>query len=1013
MKIKLIGLLTLIFIFTSCVGIQDMLPASLSQKSKGGKDLKFNSGSRSRTPANVEGSEAYKKMMGVLKQDCLACHSLSAQSYNTDPENAFFFDDTASERQFVAAHAEFISPGNPEQAELTYRLHHSPSALQAGLILMPMGVLGPRFSVNDYKIFEDWMLSLEQTFVPNIRISQTNVISNNANPVVGVGCTANFPVSLSISGQNLGTVNCNEQGRANFTITNFFQADGNYQLDFSQTVSLFNLTDQGSIYFSLDTSAPNLQILAPTNNSNTGQNIHLQGICESGLTVNITGDIVVSAAPNCDNGNFSSNIILSSGFEPKTVIATQTDSAGNVTTISHTYHFINSTNNLAPHFTLTPPSNTSTQGPFNVEGDCVHGLDINISGANGNLVCDSNGKYSGTLNLTGSDGIKVVNFAQTSSSNQSTQHNLVMTLDTTSPVTTFQTNLNGQTFGNQSVLLSYNCEAALNLRRRVTKDGQLLTEVNQICSSQGFYNENINFAGTGSGPVSIEIYQIDGAGNSTTNQITITLDQSGPNLAVNNPTAGQVIETPEFNINGSGCENNGSVVTIQIPNQEAETRPCNSSSFQLSNAKIGYNYGATDITVAQDDSLGNNSTVTRQVHFRPLENINTPWEKAKYVLNNHCLSCHYDSNAIEYGRFVNLTATHTQEQFLNDYGDLVTPGNAATSELIIRMIGTPNGDMPSDTSVYPTEYYQAMVDWVNSLSALPVQVVSISSPVDGSTQASNFTVAGSCQSNQSLTLSIGTNTQNINCSANGDFTYNAQLNGVSGQVNITATQTPPSGSAANLYTAQVTVSIASIGTNGPGRQPANQDEIDQLDAVVELQLVGKTFLANKFEQVFGPGSLSIVEPNILKVPDLHGGNCSMNESEKVIAPAPNGYYNADLAFPKHGCRENNTTLRFYSSSVVPLPNTAQRGFLIKTCEQLVEESTTRNYALNRANIAPGSALTNQNVEQIFRLFFPFDTLDTDLLNRYMAIDQLPGRSNDDKLDTALLVTCANAAWTRK
>ncbi|MEQ1879027.1 MAG: DUF1592 domain-containing protein, partial [Bdellovibrionia bacterium] len=90
--------------------------------------------------------------------------------------------------------------------------------------------------------------------------------------------------------------------------------------------------------FVKDTLAPELTLTEPAGDSVTASSIALQGGCETGLPVMIWGQgLVATSSVNCSGSVFTASAALTAGDGTKEVRVSQTDSAGNYTTITRMF----------------------------------------------------------------------------------------------------------------------------------------------------------------------------------------------------------------------------------------------------------------------------------------------------------------------------------------------------------------------------------------------------------------------------------------------------------------------------------------------------------------------------------------------------------------------------------------------------------------------------------------------------------------------------------------------------
>lgn len=187
--------------------------------------------------------------------------------------------------------------------------------------------------------------------------------------------------------------------------------DGAKNVTVSQTNG--GVTGMDSRSFVKDTVAPALALSSPAANTAFPAQVNLIGSCENGLNVVISGPgVSAQASVACSGGAFSRTAVFSSGEGTKAFTLTQTDAAGNVTTVNR--NFIK--DSVAPAVTIaSPAANTSAETGLTVTGACESGLNVEINGsglqAPQSKACAS-GAYSFDILFSNGEGNKAVTVSQ-------------------------------------------------------------------------------------------------------------------------------------------------------------------------------------------------------------------------------------------------------------------------------------------------------------------------------------------------------------------------------------------------------------------------------------------------------------------------------------------------------------------------------------------------------------------------------------------------------------------------
>lgn len=214
---------------------------------------------------------------------------------------------------------------------------------------------------------------------------------------ISVSGSCETGTTINVSGAENLTATCVSSA---FTVTLNMALDGNYNYSFSQTDGAGNNSPVVSINWIKDATPP----LAPTVTSfvspltNNASSITVAGACETGATVNVSGDFSSSAV--CAAGSYSFSVTKSSDGNYSFNL-TQTDTSANVspqTSVSW------NRDTLAPAAVVVTSPNSSPFGSSNtslvLNGSCETDATVYLSGdAAANSVCVAN-SFSFTVNKT-------------------------------------------------------------------------------------------------------------------------------------------------------------------------------------------------------------------------------------------------------------------------------------------------------------------------------------------------------------------------------------------------------------------------------------------------------------------------------------------------------------------------------------------------------------------------------------------------------------------------------------
>jgi hypothetical protein len=431
---------------------------------------------------------------------------------------------------------------------------------------------------------------IRDTTAPVVRIS-TPAAGTVTRSVIALTGTCTTGLTVQISGDISAplTANCtNSQFTASVSLSG---TDGSKNIRVAQTDSVGN---EGSDIrsFMLDTAAPSIQITAPAENTVTRSSLTVSGTCTNGLPVTLSGGVAAPVTAACSGSLFSATLTLTGADGTKTVIASQTDSVGNVG--SDERDFLLDTTAPVIHIT-SPAANTVTQSTIALSGTCTAGLTVNLTGAitaAATTTCAS-GTFTATVTLSGADGSKTVLAAQTDAAGNTGSDSRAFILDTEAPAIQISSPA-ANTATRSTIALSGTCTTGLN----VALSGAISAPTSVPCAS-GQFSATITLTGN-DGIKNVVATQTDAIGNSGSDNRNFVLDTTPPNIQINQPQAGTVTRST---IALSGTCTAGLPVSINGGSQ-AVTATCTSGQFSATVTLSGAD-GTKTLTASQTDSVGN------------------------------------------------------------------------------------------------------------------------------------------------------------------------------------------------------------------------------------------------------------------------------------------------------------------------------------------------------------------------------------------------------------------------
>jgi ELWxxDGT repeat protein len=266
---------------------------------------------------------------------------------------------------------------------------------------------------------------------PSLTSPSPAEIHNSLNSItIAGGCNTGFTVNLN--GSSTQTMIC---AGSQFSFSDSKTNDGNYQYSVTQTSASNIESAPFAIKWERDTQTPTAPTITSPGTSpfsSGGGSIALGGVCETGTTVNLSGDS--SASFKCNNSSYQFNISKSANTTYDFSI-TQSDLAGNTSTAS-TFQWIQDTNVPAPPQITTPSISPylSNGSSLLIKGQCVSGNTVTINDGTDHTTPCTASEFSFTVTAS-TDGSYPYTFKQKSniSSFESATSSLVWNRDNTPP----------------------------------------------------------------------------------------------------------------------------------------------------------------------------------------------------------------------------------------------------------------------------------------------------------------------------------------------------------------------------------------------------------------------------------------------------------------------------------------------------------------------------------------------------------------------------------------------------
>ncbi|WP_342165029.1 beta strand repeat-containing protein [Methylobacterium sp. SD21] len=401
------------------------------------------------------------------------------------------------------------------------------------------------------------------TTAPTITLTSAGGLTNQASQTISgtVGAQdAGTTVTVTENGQAIGTAIVQGDGTWSTKVALF--GDGTHSLVATDTDQAGNTGTSTTVSYTLDTAAPVVTLTSAgglTNQPNqtvTGK----VGTQDAGTTVTLSdnGKAIGTAIVQSD-GTWSTKVALS-GDGTHTLVATDTDQAGNTgtsTAVTYTLDTAAPTVSLTSAGGLTNQPNQTITGSVGAQ-DAGSTVTLTDNGkAIGTATVQADGTWSTTVALSGDGAHSLVASDTDQAGNTGTSTAVSYTLDTAAPVVTLTsagglTNQPSQTITGKVGMQDAGTTVTL------TDNGKAIG----TATVQGDGTWSTKVALSGDGTHSLFASDTDQAGNTgTSSAVSYTLDTTAPVIGLT--SAGGLTNKPSQTIAGSvGAQDAGSTVTL-------------------------------------------------------------------------------------------------------------------------------------------------------------------------------------------------------------------------------------------------------------------------------------------------------------------------------------------------------------------------------------------------------------------------------------------------------------------
>ncbi|WP_413288839.1 beta strand repeat-containing protein [Bdellovibrio sp. HCB337] len=609
---------------------------------------------------------------------------------------------------------------------------------------------------------------------PNVRITSTiPAVTNQSSLTVSGVCETGLPVEIG----QLRATTAPAAACINGTFTTSIPLPGP---DGAVTARVFQVDNAGNIGFDSrnllkDTVAPNVTITSPLANVYLTPTSTFTGACETGINVQLSGT-VLSAATSvaCTSSQWTLTTAISAGQGAKTLIATQTDAAGNVGQRQQSYMV----DTIAPAIAITSPAANSYIGTsFQLVGTCETGLTVQIAGA-GVLPPTStsctNGAFSATVSASSLDGQKLVTASQTDAAGNTGSTSRTFLRDSLGPLLTITSPANG-TYVGASMTLTGTCEAGLT----ITFTGDVASSSSIVCAAGGTFSAGLTLS-AGDGAKNITAREVDSAGNASTVTGNFLKDTTAPVVAITSPAANTTGQTG-LTVGGT-CETGLGVRLTGTGVASTVNTTCSNGTFSAA-ITFSAGSGSKQVIASQTDLAGNTGSDTETFisdSTAPAVTITSP------AANTYVAATFTIQGACETGLQVTL----------NGAGLASAVTAACTSGAYSANVTVSAGDGTKAVTATQTDSANNVATASrNFLRDTTAPVLTITSPANGTTAQNGITLVGTCEAGLTVSISgAGVSApSSVTCAANGTYSANLSFSNGDGAKTVLVSETDAAG----------------------------------------------------------------------------------------------------------------------------------------------------------------------------------------------------------------------------
>jgi len=591
-------------------------------------------------------------------------------------------------------------------------------------------------------------------------------------------------------------------------------SEGDHTITVTATDEAGNTSEPSEpVTITVDTTAPDAPVItSPTDGQVLGDDTPtITGTGEPGATVDVTitdadGNEVTGTATVDENGDWSFTPDAPLADGDYTVVATQTDEAGNESDPSESVGFEVDTSIPAVEIVSPAPGDTvnSTTPEITGTGESGSTIDVAIDtdgdgepDVSGTTTVDENGDWSFTPTEPLPEGEIHVVVTATDGANTATDE-VTFTVDTTAPDAPAITEVDGTAVGDDGTVLTDNPTPPITGTGEPGATVEVTIDGNVVGTTTVDENGDWTFTPTESlddGEHSVTVTQTDEAGNESvpSEPVVITVDTEAPAAPViTSPSDGDTVTDTTPEITGTGEA--GDTITVIVDGEPVGQTTVDEDGNWSFTPDEPLPEGPHEITATETDEAGNTSEPSAPVNVTVDSQVDEPTITSPADGGSTTDDTPLVTGTGEPGSTVTVIVDGEPagEVVVDDNGDwqfqIEDPLGDGDHTVTVNQTdpaGNQSGDVSADFTVTP-----------------PAPV--ITSPQDGDTTTTSPVVAGTGEPGATVTVFVdGQDVGSSAVGANGTWSFNPGTLQC-GRHTITATQSTES-EAASARTAARTV----------------------------------------------------------------------------------------------------------------------------------------------------------------------------------------------------------------